>query len=89
VAAANLSDPAAVDGLVGPRRRRGRGAARHPRGQCGITRDGLLLRMKDEDWEQVIRVNLDSYFRLSRAALKGHDEASGRADRRHHLRGWA
>jgi NAD(P)-dependent dehydrogenase (short-subunit alcohol dehydrogenase family) len=27
--------------------------------------------MKDEDWEQVIRVNLESYFRLSRAALKG------------------
>jgi 3-oxoacyl-[acyl-carrier protein] reductase len=30
-----------------------------------------MLRMKDEDWEQVIRVNLESYFRLSRAALRG------------------
>ena len=38
---------------------------------AGVTRDGLLLRMKDEDWETVLRVNLDSYFRLSRAALKG------------------
>ena len=38
---------------------------------AGITKDGLLLRMKDEDWEQVIRVNLESYFRLSRAAAKG------------------
>lgn len=38
---------------------------------AGVTRDGLLLRMKDEDWETVIRVNLEAYFRLSRAALKG------------------
>jgi 3-oxoacyl-[acyl-carrier protein] reductase len=38
---------------------------------AGITRDGLLLRMKDEDWETVIKVNLEAYFRLSRAALKG------------------
>ena len=29
------------------------------------------MRMKDEDWEQVIRVNLESYFRLSRAAMRG------------------
>ena len=38
---------------------------------AGITRDGLLLRMKDEDWETVLKVNLEAYFRLSRAALKG------------------
>ncbi|MDZ4319726.1 MAG: 3-oxoacyl-ACP reductase FabG, partial [Phenylobacterium sp.] len=38
---------------------------------AGITRDGLLMRMKDEDWDAVIRVNLESYFRLSRAAMKG------------------
>ena len=38
---------------------------------AGITRDGLLMRMKDDDWEAVIRVNLESYFRLSRAAVKG------------------
>src|SRR3712207_1364705 len=38
---------------------------------AGITRDGLLLRMKDEDWDTVIRVNLEAYFRLSRAAVKG------------------
>ena len=69
--AANLSDPASVDGLVS--------AAEAASGRdldilvanAGITRDGLMLRMKDEDWEQVIRVNLESYFRLSRAALKG------------------
>jgi 3-oxoacyl-[acyl-carrier protein] reductase len=38
---------------------------------AGITRDGLLLRMKDEDFETVLDVNLGSYFRLARAAMKG------------------
>ena len=68
---ANLSDPAAVDGLIA--------AAEAAAGQpldivvanAGITKDGLLMRMKDEDWEQVIKVNLESYFRLSRAAMRG------------------
>ncbi len=70
VITANLSDAAAVDGLVGQ--------AEAAAGQvdilvanAGITRDGLLLRMKDEDWAAVIQVNLESYFRLSRAALRG------------------
>jgi 3-oxoacyl-[acyl-carrier protein] reductase len=38
---------------------------------AGITRDGLFLRMKDEDWDEVIAVNLTSAFRLCRAAVKG------------------
>ncbi len=38
---------------------------------AGITRDGLSMRMKDEDWEDVIRVNLTSNFYLARASLKG------------------
>jgi 3-oxoacyl-[acyl-carrier protein] reductase len=38
---------------------------------AGITKDGLLLRMKDEDFQSVLRINLESYFRLSRAALRG------------------
>ena len=71
VVAANLSDPASVDGLIG----RAEEAAGAPIdilvANAGITRDGLLLRMKDEDWETVLKVNLESYFRLSRAALKG------------------
>jgi 3-oxoacyl-[acyl-carrier protein] reductase len=68
---ANLSDPAAVDGLI----EAAEAAAGAPIdilvANAGITRDGLLLRMKDEDWEAVIKVNLESYFRLSRAAVKG------------------
>lgn len=37
---------------------------------AGITRDNLALRMKDEEWEAVIRVNLESAFRLMRAAIR-------------------
>ncbi|NVK34293.1 MAG: SDR family oxidoreductase, partial [Rhodobacteraceae bacterium] len=36
-----------------------------------ITRDNLFMRMKDEEWDQVIEVNLNSGFRLCRAAIKG------------------
>lgn len=68
---ANLSDPAAVDSLT----EAAEAAAGAPIdilvANAGITKDGLLLRMKDEDWESVIKVNLESYFRLSRAAVKG------------------
>lgn len=38
---------------------------------AGITKDGLLMRMKDEDFASVLQVNLESYFRLTRAAVKG------------------
>lgn len=71
VAAANLSDAASVDGLVA----QAEAAAGAPLdilvANAGITRDGLLMRMKDEDWDAVIRVNLESYFRLARSAMKG------------------
>ena len=36
----------------------------------GITRDNIFVRMKDEEWDQVIAVNLTAAFRLSRAALR-------------------
>jgi 3-oxoacyl-[acyl-carrier protein] reductase len=68
---ANLSDPAAVDGLI----EAAEAAASVPVdiliANAGITKDGLLLRMKDDDWAEVLKVNLESYFRLSRAAVKG------------------
>ena len=69
--AANLSEPAAVDGLVAA----AEAASGHELdilvANAGVTRDGLLMRMKDDDWEQVIRVNLESYFRLTRSVLRG------------------
>ena len=38
---------------------------------AGLTRDTLAMRMKDEDWERVLAVNLTASFRLSRAVLRG------------------
>lgn len=71
VAAANLADPTSVDGLM----EAAEAAAGAPIdiliANAGITRDGLLMRMKDEDWEAVLKVNLESYFRLSRSAMRG------------------
>jgi len=42
---------------------------------AGITRDGLLLRMKDSDWDAIINTNLTAIFRLSKACLKGMSKA--------------
>ena len=71
VKAANLADSAAVDGLS----EHAEAAAGAPIdilvANAGVTKDGLLMRMKDEDWESVLKVNLESYFRLSRAAMRG------------------
>jgi 3-oxoacyl-[acyl-carrier protein] reductase len=38
---------------------------------AGIARDGLLMRMKDEDWEAVINTNLSSIYRTSKAVMRG------------------
>jgi 3-oxoacyl-[acyl-carrier protein] reductase len=38
---------------------------------AGITRDNLFVSLKDEDWEQVLNINLTATFRLARAAVKG------------------
>ena len=38
---------------------------------AGVTRDNLLMRMKDEDWDAIINTNLTSVFRLSKAVLRG------------------
>jgi len=44
---------------------------------AGITRDNLMLRMKEEEWDAVIETNLKSVFRLSRAVLRGMMKARG------------
>ena len=71
IAAANLSDPASVDGLVARAEEAAGAGLDILIANAGITRDGLILRMKDEDWDTVIKVNLEAYFRLARAATKG------------------
>jgi len=71
IAPANLSDSASVEAL--PK------AAEEVAGagidilvnNAGITKDNLFMRMKDEEWDQVLAVNLTAAFRLSRAVLRG------------------
>lgn len=70
IVACNLSDPEAVNGLVG-RAEEAVGPLDILVANAGITRDQLLLRMKEEDWEAVLNVNLGSYFRLAKSALRG------------------
>ena len=66
----NLSDAADVDGLV-PRAVEALGGKLDILvNNAGVTRDNLAMRMKDEEWDQVIRVNLEAAFRLIRAAAK-------------------
>ena len=67
---ADLGDRAAVDGLVG-RAEEAMGGLDILVNNAGLTRDGLAMRMKDEDWAIVLQVNLEAAFRLSRAALRG------------------
>lgn len=70
VVAGNLSDRADVDRLF-TEAEAALGQVDILINNAGITRDGLFMRMKDEDWDQVIEVNLTSGFRLARAAVKG------------------
>jgi 3-oxoacyl-[acyl-carrier protein] reductase len=69
VEAADLGDPAVPDALV--KAAEAAGALDILVNNAGITRDGLVLRMKDEDWQKVLDVNLSAAFRLSRASLRG------------------
>ncbi len=66
----DLSDAEAVAALVG-QAADAMGALDILVNNAGLTRDGLALRMKDDDWAAVIEVNLSAAFRLSRAALRG------------------
>jgi 3-oxoacyl-[acyl-carrier protein] reductase len=71
VAVANLSDGPSVDGLVAAAEAAAGSELDILVSNAGVTRDGLILRMKDADFEDVIRINLESYFRLARATLRG------------------
>ena len=66
----NLSDAEAVDGLVARAVEALGGKLDILVNNAGVTRDNLVMRMKDEEWDTVIRVNLEAAFRLIRAAAK-------------------
>ena len=65
----NLSDSKQVDELI-PATVDTLGGIDILVNNAGITRDNLAMRMKDEDWDDVIRINLESTFRLMRASAR-------------------
>jgi 3-oxoacyl-[acyl-carrier protein] reductase len=65
----NLSDAAEVEALV-PAAEKAMGQLDILVANAGITRDNLFVQLRDEDWSDVINVNLTSTFRLARAATK-------------------
>lgn len=66
---ADLSQPDAAAGLIGEAKEALEGLDVLVN-NAGITRDGLLIRMKDADWDEVIATNLSAVFRLTREAVK-------------------
>jgi len=70
VTPANLSDAEAVAALP-KQAEEAMGGLDILVNNAGLTRDNLAMRMKDEEWEQVMAVNLTAAFRLSRAVLRG------------------
>jgi 3-oxoacyl-[acyl-carrier protein] reductase len=70
VAIADLADPGAGDALVKTTEAQA-GQLDILVNNAGLTRDQLALRMKDEDWQKVIDVDLTAGFRLARAAMRG------------------
>ncbi len=66
----NLADAASVEALI-PAADAAIGQVDILINNAGITRDNLFLRMKDDEWDQVIAINLTASFRLMRASVKG------------------
>ncbi len=66
----DLGDGAAVDALVPQALESLGGTLDILINNAGVTRDNLVLRMKDEEWESVQRINLEAAFRLIRAAAR-------------------
>jgi 3-oxoacyl-[acyl-carrier protein] reductase len=71
IATANLSDIASVEALTRAAEDAAGSGIDILVNNAGITKDNLFMRMKDDEWDQVIAVNLTAAFRLSRAVLRG------------------
>jgi 3-oxoacyl-[acyl-carrier protein] reductase len=72
--ALNVTDPASVEQLLKDVTARF-GNIDILVNNAGITRDNLLMRMKDDEWEDVVQTNLTSVFRLSKACVRGMTKA--------------
>ena len=70
VCVCNLSDQEAIAGLIG-HAEEAMDAVDILVNNAGLTRDNIAMRMKDEEWDQVLAVNLTASFKLARAALRG------------------
>src|SRR6267378_453999 len=66
----NLADKDEVEALV-PKSEEAMGQLDILVANAGITKDNLLVQLRDEDWDQVVAVNLTATFRLARAAVRG------------------
>ena len=82
---ADLADKEAVEALV-PKAEQAMGKLDVLIANAGITRDNLFVQLRDEDWEQVININLTATFRRARGDAR-HDAASLRSHHRDHLGG--
>jgi 3-oxoacyl-[acyl-carrier protein] reductase len=66
----NLADSAETEALV-PRAEEVMGQLDVLVANAGVTKDNLFVQLRDEDWDQVIAINLSATFRLARAAVRG------------------
>jgi 3-oxoacyl-[acyl-carrier protein] reductase len=66
----NLADKEEIEALV-PKSEEAMGKLDILVANAGITKDNLLVQLRDEDWDQVVAVNLTATFRLARAAVRG------------------
>ena len=71
VVPANLADMSSVEGLAKAAEEKLGGRVDILVNNAGLTKDGLAMRMKDEDWDAVLNVNLKAAFVLSRALMRG------------------
>jgi len=70
----NVADPESIDGVIKAIQTEF-GAIEILVNNAGITRDNLMMRMKDEEWESVIDTNLTSIYRLAKGCLRGMTKA--------------
>lgn len=71
VVTANLSDAESVDSLVSRAEEAAGSQLDILVANAGITRDKLLMQMKPEEWDEVLNVNLGSYYRLTKSVVRG------------------
>ena len=70
----NVTDQASIDSLLAEVQKAW-GAPSILVNNAGILRDNLLMRMKDEEWDEIIDTNLSSIFRMSKAVVRGMTKA--------------